>query len=596
MTQNTPSYMASDAGATQAGASKFPNPFCDIASLYIPQNIVEAFSWTEYLMTVMAPFSSVVNRVVSYFLTEIDITADSGDIAEKYEDMLDNHLHIMDKLKSIGMDYFAYGNSFISLYLPFNRFLECPRCGVWYHSKTIPWAFDSSTIKFSCKCPNKKCGYDGVFEVHDVPDVGNKDDVRIIRWNPKRMHIKAHPVSGKVEYEYDLEQEFVQHVRNGSRFYIESAPMDVLETCAHTSADASTYKFKFNDGAIHHMKEHALAGLPIRGWGIPPLLPYFKLAYYIQLMRRYDEAIALDFIVPFRVLYPQYNGPQGQDALTAISMRTFIAEMQRMLAKKRRNITTYEVAPFPLGYQLLGGEAKQLAPKDSIKEAMDELLNALGIPQELFAGTLTLQAAPVALRLFERQFNVLVDNFNVIVKWLLDKLATFFNWAKVDGQLSPITLADDLERKGMQMQAAAGMDVSKTTAYKAYGIDYAGEQEKILAEQKEVQKLQLKAQADEQAATQNGASGAEGGLPSGAPGADQAGATPMDVQEQAKAIAQQLLYQTPPTQVRGQLIKIKNSNPTLHALVKQNMEQMRSDARSQGGAMVMEQQRNQPMQ
>lgn len=594
MTQNSPSYLGADDGITQAGAGKFPNPFCDIASLYVPNSIQDAFSWSEYLLMVMAPFMSVVKRVVSYFLTEVDITSDSDDTSEKYEDMLENRIHIMQQLMSIGIDYFAYGNSFVSVYFPFNRFLICPKCGVWYHSKTLDWKFDSARAEFSCECP--KCGYKGRMEARDLPDVGNKDGVRLVRWNPKRMHIKVHPVSGRMEYEYDLESEFVQHVRNGSRFHIESSSMDILETCCRNREGDYTYKFKFNDDAVHHMREATLAGLPLKGWGVPPLLPYFKLAYYIQLMRRYDEAIALDFIVPFRVLYPQFNGPQGQDALTTISMRTFISAMQQMIAKKRANITTYEVAPFPLGYQLIGGEAKQLAPKDSVKEAMDELLNALGIPQELFAGTLTLQAAPVALRLFERQFNVLVDNFNIIIQWMLDKFATFFMWDRVTGQLSPITLADDLERKGVQMQAAAGMDVSKTTAYKAYGIDYADEQEKILAEQKEVQKLQMKSQAEEQAATANGASSAQTGVPSGAPGADQAGATPMDVQEQAKAIAQQLLYQTPPTQVRGQLIKIKNSNPTLHALVKQNMEQMRSDARSQGGAMVMEQQRNQPMQ
>jgi hypothetical protein len=52
--------------------------------------------------------------------------------------------------------------------------------------------------------------------------------------------------------------------------------------------------------------------------------------------------------------------------------------------------------------------------------------------------------------------------------------------------------------------------------------------------------------------------------------------------------AQQLLSM-PDSQRRGLLIKIKQSNPTLHAQVIQNMNDMRSEARSQGGAMLLQQ-------
>ena len=57
----------------------------------------------------------------------------------------------------------------------------------------------------------------------------------------------------------------------------------------------------------------------------------------------------------------------------------------------------------------------------------------------------------------------------------------------------------------------------------------------------------------------------------------------------AAALAQQLLLQTPETMRRGELIKIKHSNPTLHALVLQQMDEMRQDMARQGQAMMMEQ-------
>ena len=57
-------------GVTRAGADKYPNPFCDIASEYVPRDINAIFEWTEYLMLSVVPFRSVSQRVVRYFLTE----------------------------------------------------------------------------------------------------------------------------------------------------------------------------------------------------------------------------------------------------------------------------------------------------------------------------------------------------------------------------------------------------------------------------------------------------------------------------------------------------------------------------------------------
>ena len=77
----------------------------------------------------------------------------------------------------------------------------------------------------------------------------------------------------------------------------------------------------------------------------------------------------------------------------------------------------------------------------------------------------------------------------------------------------------------------------------------------------------------------------------GVPGGS-VGATPGDVRAQAEAYAQQLLS-LPDSQRRGLLIKIKQSNPTLHDQVMGIMNDIRSQARSQGGAMMLEQMKGQ---
>lgn len=472
----------------------------------------------------------------------------------------------------------CYGNVFISIFFPFDRYLICPECYTNYHVNTVNYRFDRSRGTFKGRC--EKCDKEDVeFKREDrrSPDTSR---VRIIRWNPKRMRLRVHPVSGRIEYYMQMDADFVRKVLEGIPFYLNETPWAMIQACLKTDKQRKQYYFKFKDDAIYHLRSGSLAGLPVRGWAIPPILPNFKLAYYVQLLRRYDEAIALDFIIPFRVLFPKNQGPQGQDALSTLSMGTFVSAMSAMVQRKRKNITDVQIAPFEVGYEMLGGEAKSLAPKDNIALAMDELLNSMGFPAELYKGTLSIQAFPVALRLFEKQWNSLVDGFNDLLSWMLKRLGRHFMWGEVSGTLRSVTLADDIERKALSMQAAAGRDISKQTAYRPLGIDYLEEQKRVAEEQETIQRLQQEAQERQQAQAQQG--GSEGG-------GSQAGATPGDVEEQAQALAQQLLTQVPETQRRGELIKIKRSNPTLHALVIAAMTDMRQQAASQGQAQVLEQ-------
>jgi hypothetical protein len=227
-----------------------------------------------------------------------------------------------------------------------------------------------------------------------------------------------------------------------------------------------------------------------------------------------------------------------------------------------------------------------MSPKDNIMLAMDELLNNSGFPAELYKGTLTWQVMPVALRMFERRWGDLVEGFNDLIAWYLQQIGRHYNWSRdLKGKLRSATLADDLERKALALQAAAGGDISKSTAYKPFGYDFEEEQKRVLDEQRLIAKLQQEA-ADEDQASQM-----QSGAPAGDP-SQQGGYSPTmdDVRSQAQSLAQQLLFQVPEGQRRSQLMKIKQTNPTLHALVIQSMDEQRRQMASQGQQMLMQQQ------
>lgn len=570
---------------TYTGSGKFPSPFYDIASDYVPKNMHDMFRWAEYIYATNGTYRSAARKVVRYFLTEIDVSGPSESECKKHKEFLEQKLHIMQQLAEIGDEFSTYGNVFVSLIFPFDRFLACPDCKTMFHADAIPYKFNLGKLSFSGRCP--KCKREKVFKIKDIPST-EPDRVRIKRWNVKDIRLRVHDVSGRVEYFLQLPSKFVQKVRDGNPFYINETPWSMLETIRSSGSDPALYQF---DGdSIYHLKEVTLSGFDVQGWGIPPIIANFKLAYYIQLMRKYDEAISMDFITPFRVLFPQLApGPQGGDALQSMNMNEFVARMQEMVARKRQDATDIQIAPFPIGYQMLGGEGRQLAPKDSVQLATDELLNAVGFPAELYKGTLSVQAAPLALRLFERTFGSLVDGYNDLISWMLKRISSYFLWDGADGKLRSVTLADDLERKGIMLQGAAGQDISKQTAYRAMGLDYMDEQKKVLEEQTKIQEMQQKAMEDQEASQAPGAGGAGGDPMAAAEAGGDVGATPADVRQTAADLANRLLTQMTETQRRSELIRIKHSNPTLHALVKQFMAEQRQMAASQGQQMVLQQ-------
>lgn len=190
---------------------------------------------------------------------------------------------------------------------------------------------------------------------------------------------------------------------------------------------------------------------------------------------------------------------------------------------------------------------------------------------------MSIQAFPVALRLFEKTWGNLVNNYNQYVDWVVGSISRYYGYGEITGSMRSVTLADDIENKAILMEASAAQDISKGTAYQSIGHDYMDEQKKSIEEQTEIMKLQEEAMGD---AANEEAEGEE--APGGSPGA-----TPGDVNEQAKTMAYDFVVQTPEGVRRSKLIEVKRSNPTLHALVIQEMDDLRQQYATEGKAMMI---------
>lgn len=588
--------------STSIGASRFlgngrayADPFVNYATLMMPRTMEDILRWSESLWHRNGTYAMASQRVVSYFLTKVDITDASEDEKKKYIDFLENQLKVMTELEYLGKDFLCYGNSFSSLYVPFRRFLRCSKdgCKVEQPIDKVDYKFKAFKFEFTCNA----CGHKNIQEKPIDRRTMEEHRVRIIRWSPHHIKLRYHPVSREYRYFWDPPANVRKQINQGDPFWVESMPWEMIETIKKGPGTL----FEFAPKVIYHMREESLSGIYTNGWGVTRFLTNFSQAFYVQILKLYNEILATEYIVPMRVVSPAPGSSNAADPMISTNLGSTAAKVMQMFRNFRRNPGGWNFVPTPLQYQAMGAEGMQFSAFELIDQAMDEMLNAAGIPAELYKGTLTIQALPAALRLFQQTWPHLVSAYNGWLQWLMESLSIVFNWEPAVAKLQPVTLADDMENKQILLQLAASNQVSKHRAFAALGIDVEEDQKTIFDEKKTWDEAQQQYQTEMQnkqtmeQQMQSSTMQAAGAAPPGQAAQQGQSVSIDDKMAQAEQMSQQLLNM-PYEQRKGELLKIKKADPTLHALVKQMMEDQRTQNESVGGQQVQQQQQQQPGQ
>ena len=535
----------------------------------------------------------------------------------------------------------CYGNAFVTLSVPFRRYLRCPKCALERPIAKVKYSFSLSNAEFRSECPDKRCGYKGAFERCDRRSLG-ADPIRVIFIPPQEIRTQYHPLTGHTNYFWQIPGNITYMITSGNAFYLEHTAWEVIEAVKDKQK-----LFRFAPDVLYHLKDETIAGVRSFAWGIPLVMSNFKQAWYIQVLKRYNEAIALDYIIPFRVITPEPGTSREADPVLHTNLATFYGRVMTMFRQHRKDPTSIHALPFPIKMQMLGADGKELAPMDLIDKATDEFLNSQGVPAELYRGTLQLQAMPTALRLFERTWVHLVTGLNGLTGWLFKSISGLQNWENMKGRLQPVTLAENLEDKQIRLQLSAGQQISRQTAFAPFGINIREEIRKMLQEQA-FQQEEMTRFSKEQSQKQKlqdtfeqgslpppqmqpgmpggpmgpmaGGAGGAGGAgqptpqgqgapqdpsqaqgqvpgPGGTPGVPMGtqpagpasgGVTPEDLMAQAEQIAYKLLTESY-EQRRSELLQLKKSNGTLHAIVLAKLNEIRDRAKQSGGQQVISQ-------
>ena len=596
----------------------YPDPFSTFSNLIYPSTVNDVFHWADRLWLRDGIYSQAIKKCVRYFLTDIDFYGDdvSRDTRKKYKEFLLDQMNVMDQLAQIGDDVVAYGNSFTSVSVPINRSLICPNdnCGLSRPLSTMKKGedYEWKDYEFVGDCP--QCGAKNVtFKRLDTTAVSKHSNLKVIRWAPQHMIIKHCPITGESRYSYDLPPDDKRGVETGERVYLETMPWELIMT---VKADKP---FEFNKETFYHLRCNTAANLQpmLKGWGLPLFMSNFTQVVHLQILERYNEALAMDSIVPFRVLSPPQKGGSLQtDPMLSNNMGNFMGVVRRMIRQHRQDPTSWHTLPFPVEYQALGGEAKALVPVELIDRAQDALLTSMGVPQEFYRGSLSLTTGPpVSLRLFEKTWTHYTTMLDDWLNWFIGQVARVMDWeSNIKARLTRTSVAEDDQTKQVKLNLASAKVISNTTALKAFGIDQDQERNLILEEDKVMNDMLREQQKkDEQtqmfseqmalippnAAQANmglppdqggggggGAPPAGGAMPQAPGGPPTGGASPSvdDIMAQAQQIAQQIMSMDP-TSRRRTLTDLKNQNPTLHAQVKQIIEDtengIKSDALAQ---------------
>ncbi|MEM4206523.1 MAG: hypothetical protein QXQ43_04515 [Nitrososphaerota archaeon] len=562
------------------GSYAHPNPAYDYSTAFLPRKLKDFFRWSEYLFTNSPQVFAVVQKYAAFATNKVKITPiheeTSKTVIDRYERIFKaidiDTLQIMVAINTI-----VYGNSFVNILPNIMRFLACDNCGKKFPISSADYKFNPSGKDklFFINCPS--CKTRSTATVIDFYERNQEKPFSIVLWDPKFMDIEYNKFTGEEIIYATIDGETASKIRRGDRYYIEKVDIELIKT----AIDNKDKMFKFNPKYMKHIKLPALAGLE-QQWGYPMLVSTLKSFLHAAILKKANEAIALDYLIPLRVVFPTGSGTF--DPTQMMNLELWKNEFIKSVKQWRRDPLHIEIAPVPVGRVQVGGEGRSLLTFQEIQIAEENILAALGVPKEIIYGSLQWKAAPITLRMLSKQLEPITSQLNQLVQWIADTIADLEKLPKVNAEIVPFKLVDDTDEKMILLQSIMapqpGSLVSAKTIGEALGIDVEKEQQQLEREALEAKRREVRLNEEmnkimqEAIATQQQSQSQSIGAQS-ISNAEQA------IMEEARQYVEQLA-QMPPQDRKRYLIEIGKSRPVLHAVIIEMLEDYRQQIAHEG--------------
>jgi hypothetical protein len=473
---------------------RYPSPFFDVAQQFLPETVHQLFLWCRFYFLTNPIINAACSKMAEYPVTPLVFEDDDKSITALWEDM-EKRLKLQQFQVEVGLDYFVYGNAFVSVFFPFVKFLECTHCHNTFRADKNRSAYRWKNQQFQLVCP--KCKEEGYAVEHDVY-LRNARGIKLIRWNPENIEIKHNEINGSATYYYKVPKHIINDVKLGQRDTIEGLPVEIL------TAIRSNRAILFDPANLYHLKRPTIAQKD-QGWGSPLIYPLLKDAFYLQVMKKANESILLNYVTPLNVIFPGQN-TGGNESYGSYNLLNWKSKIDAELNLWRRDPGYIPILPVNIGYQQLGGTAKNLIVHQEMRVVAEYMLSGAGVPPEMVFGGLQWTGTNTSLRALQNTF----EGYNnqreeLTVDFVLGHIARYMGWPKPKARFGKFKMADDLQRTMFYLQLNQAQKISNRRLLEEVGEDYDRELDRMDGELKRELQTQRRSQianADIQGAAQ----------------------------------------------------------------------------------------------
>jgi len=449
----------------------FANPFFDHAGTYLPSTIKSLFGFCRYYHLTHGVINAINSKAASYPITDLLLQHKDPAVTAKWKELMLGVLNYRVHQVEINIDKNCYGNSFISLAWPFRKLLTCSSCSAVHDAVATRamWRYTNHRFWLGCS----KCGNTGFAQPKDAYNT-KYSDIGLIRWNPEQVSIFFNEATGRSDYSMELTQGFRTQITMGRKDLVATTPEIFLQ------AVATRRNLVFDRQDIFHMRMPGLSAMD-RGWGVPPIMPVLKDAFYLQVMKKANESVLMQHISPQVFLFPQ-PATAGADPFSTVDLQGWRDHIRRELARQRQDPAYYGILPFPLGHQVIGENGKSLLLGPEMRQQSEEICVGMGFPIDLLYGQANYAGASVSLRMLENRFLGEVEDHVRFTNWITHRLAAFLNWPVPEVRFKPFRMADDVQRQALLLNLAQLGKISDTAMLSPLDLTVEDETDTIMNE------------------------------------------------------------------------------------------------------------------
>lgn len=582
------SIFALGSAAQGSSPTHFGDPFMTPSWNAAPRDLTSLMDVCRLIWFRSPEYRMAAWRTIAHFTGDIDfVGSQSGDKKERnnFRDYLREQLGLNTHQQESGADWACYGNGFSRIYFPFNRFLLVPtdngNAELSVDQVQIE-KYDSVNVKYVIQDPTRQHLNAKQRRVISVDFVDRRaldmNRISLCQIDPALVYIQFAERNRQVRIAERFRPELITSVKAGELWNVNTTPLEQLR------AISKEMDYLYNAGEVFHMRAPCISGVSNGGWGVPEILANYGNIHQLQVVRKTDESIGLDYVLPMRVVYPDIqNNSNLTGYANAPDMQMYAAEMKDMLRRRRDDPFLIQGLPFRVGYQEISGNGRQFLSKDIHEWHVHAMLNGAGFPAEVYTGSMNVQTIPVALRLFENTWQWFSRMLNLQLKWVTQNILDYMGMEPMQVRLAPPSIARDEGRRQIMLQLAAGGEFSRATALRELGVDNPVE-EIIERRIEDMEAQRAIAKIEQDYAMRDATLAGAGQGVDGAPGGQSY--NPSQQGERALEEAKKMLQIQFDGDRQKALAALKSTDPDLYALVTAKMKELRATAASEGRKQV----------